>query len=120
MSRLKGFLAERQVKQYLCKQGLTWLESNYACRMGEIDLIMRDGACLVFVEVRARRSNAFGGAAASITTSKRRKLVRTASHFLLTHAALRDCATRFDVVCLDGAPPTITWLKHAFDVDAIG
>ena len=70
MSQTIGFQRERQARDYLVAQGLEWVSSNYRCRLGEIDLIMRDKAHLVFVEVRARSSTAFGGAAASVSYNK--------------------------------------------------
>ena len=114
MSQKAGFLAEQQARDYLTSQGLIWLESNYRCRMGEIDLIMRDGDHLVFIEVRARRSNAFGGAAASITYSKQQKLLKTASLYLVEKKLQDKLAARFDVLSLDGMPSSITWIKNAF------
>ena len=63
----QGDLAEYEAKNYLISQGLLLLEKNYACKLGEIDLIMEDKGCIVFVEVRFRKSNAFGGAAARST-----------------------------------------------------
>ena len=117
MSLKIGFTAEEQAKDYLTAQGLTWVASNYRCRLGEIDLIMRDKTDLVFVEVRARASNTFGGAIASITRSKRQKLIRTALLYLQTTKLHDKLPSRFDVVSLEGTPRQITWIKHAFGVD---
>ncbi len=71
----------------------------------------RDGT-LVFVEVRARADAAHGGAAASVTPAKQRRLVYAAQHYLMRHASPPPC--RFDVVALDGAD--LTWLQAAFDL----
>ena len=117
MSRKLGSLAEQQACDYLIAQGLQWVESNYNCRIGEIDLIMRDDKCLVFVEVRARVSTAFGGALASVTYNKQRKLMKTASLFLLTNKLYDKQPIRFDVLSLQGQPPTISWIKNAFGSD---
>ena len=117
MSLHVGFVAEKQARNYLCKHGLTWLESNYRCRLGEIDLIMRDREYLVFVEVRARASNAYGGAVQSVTHSKRQKLLRTATLYLQTKKLYDKLPSRFDVLSLDGVPPQISWIKNAFGVD---
>ncbi len=117
MSLNIGFAAEERAKDYLTAHGLRWVTSNYRCRLGEIDLIMRDKTDLVFVEVRARTSNAFGGAIASITHSKRQKLIRTALLYLQTTKLHDKLPCRFDVVSLDGAPSQITWIKHAFGMD---
>lgn len=117
MSLTIGLAAEELAKNYLTTQGLTWVASNYRCRLGEIDLIMHDKTDLVFVEVRARTSNEFGGAITSITHSKRQKLIRTASLYLQTTRLYDKLPCRFDVVSLDGSPPQITWIQHAFGVD---
>ena len=77
-----GAQAEQAAAAYLVKRGLQLVEKNYRCRFGEIDLIMRAGVTLVFVEVRSRSSRAFGGAAASIDARKQRKLIAAAQHYL--------------------------------------
>ncbi len=90
------------------------MEKNYRCRHGEIDLIMRDGDSLVFIEVRYRRSGLFGGALASIDVHKQRKLISTASYYLQTRK--HACAARFDVVGIDGNNQ-IDWVQNAFDAE---
>lgn len=117
MSRKVGMLAEEHACDYLIAQGLQPVTSNYNCRLGEIDLVMRDGSCLVFVEVRARISSAFGGALASITRSKKQKLIKTASLYLLTNKLMDKQPVRFDVVSIQGTPANITWIKNAFGSD---
>ncbi|KTD18768.1 putative endonuclease distantly related to archaeal Holliday junction resolvase [Legionella lansingensis] len=117
MSKRIGIAAEKQAQAYLIAQGLQWVTSNYRCRWGEIDLIMRDGVCLIFVEVRARSSIAFGGAAASVTHRKQQKLLKTASYYLLKHGLGNKQATRFDVLSLEGSGPRINWIKNAFGLD---
>jgi len=97
----RGEAAELLAADFLQRRGLTILERNYRCRFGEIDLVARSGELLIFVEVRARRSDAFGGAAGSITATKRRRLVAAARHYLATHRVDRAC--RFDVVLVRGA-----------------
>ena len=109
----KGEDAEQYAAFYLQKQQLTLLQQNYHCRFGEIDLIMRDDETLVFVEVRMRTSEAFGGAAASITASKQAKLLRTARHYIAEINTEPAC--RFDVVLLTGNNgKEIKWIKNAF------
>lgn len=117
MSRKIGALAEQHACDYLVAQGLQWVVSNYSCRLGEIDLIMRDSGYLVFVEVRARVSNAFGGALASITYSKRQKLIKTASLYLSVNKLHDKQPIRFDIVSMEGAPPSVSWIKNAFGSD---
>ena len=108
----RGAAAEDLAAVYLEGQGLRIIERNYRCRFGEIDLVARSGAVLVFVEVRARKSEAFGGAAGSITAAKRRRLVAAARHYLAVHR--RDRACRFDVILVRGASQRIEWLTDAF------
>lgn len=108
-----GAAAEQLAAAYLLHHGLQLLATNYRCRFGEIDLIMRDGKQTVFVEVRLRSRSTFGGAAASITYAKQRKLIRTAEHYLIEHGST---SCRFDAVLLDDlAADRITWLKNAFE-----
>ena len=79
---------------------------------GEIDLVMRDaGGTLVFVEVRRRASRSFGGAAASISATKRQRIVFAARHYLMRSTRPPPC--RFDVVSVEG--DAIEWLRAAFD-----
>jgi putative endonuclease len=109
----RGAPAEQLAAAFLERQGLKILERNYHCRFGEIDLVASIGAALVFVEVRARVSEAYGGAAGSITASKRRRIVAAARHYLARHRASRAC--RFDVVLVRGRNQEIEWLTNAFD-----
>ena len=108
-----GAQAEQLAAAFLQRQGLQVVESNYRCRFGEIDLICRDRDALVFVEVRLRGSESFGGAAASITASKQHKLVLAARHYLLQQRTSPAC--RFDVVLLRGLRDNdIEWIRNAF------
>ena len=108
-----GVQAEALAAAYLKKQGLELITSNYRCRFGEIDLIMRDGTTLVFVEVRLRSNANFGGAAMSITTAKRQRLLHTAQHYLQQHG---DSSCRFDAVLMQSVDmQNIEWLKNAFE-----
>jgi putative endonuclease len=107
-----GALAERLAADYLSAQGLTVVERNYRCRMGEVDLILHDRGTLVFAEVRLRSRADFGGAAGSITPSKQSRIVAAARHYL---AGKPERPCRFDVLLLDRlAPDAIEWIKDAF------
>lgn len=112
-----GQLAENLAARFLEQRRLAVLVRNYRCRGGEIDLVCRDGRTLVFVEVRLRRNAGFGGAAASITATKQRRLVLAAQHYLAaTGQHDHDC--RFDCILLDGADgQRIEWIKNAFSAD---
>ena len=112
-----GHIAENLAARFLEKRGLVVKARNYRCRGGEIDLICRDGSALVFVEVRLRRNDAFGGAAASVTATKQRRIIHAAQHFLMAHSlANPDC--RFDCVLLNGVSENnIEWLRDAFALE---
>jgi putative endonuclease len=107
-----GARAEQAAALYLQRQGLKLVESNYRCRFGEIDLILRDGETLVFAEVRQRSSSDFGGAAASIDSRKQQRLILTAQYYLSTLSRIPRC--RFDALLLDAAE-NIEWVKNAFE-----
>ena len=108
----RGGDAEAMAAAFLEQQGLKVIERNYRCRLGEIDVVARDGATTVFVEVRRRRSSAFGGAAASITSAKRLKLLKAARHYMSRLRVLPQC--RFDALLIEGEPPRIEWIRDAF------
>ena len=108
----RGEAAETLAASFLCAQGLVIAERNYRCRFGEIDLVARDGSTLVFVEVRQRRSESFGGAAGSITAVKRARLLAAARHYLARQSRTPPC--RFDAVLIRGDPPRIEWIRNAF------
>lgn len=121
--RAIGADVERAAAAYLQDAGLRLLAANAEFRGGELDLVMLDarGAAriVVFVEVRHRRSAAFGGGAASIDAGKRRRLVLAAQQFLVRERELRDLPCRFDVVEASGDPaaPTLRWIEDAFRAD---
>jgi len=114
MSQQIGFAAEKQAREYLSRQGMRWITSNYRCRWGEVDLVMSDGELLVFVEVRSRVSAAYGNALESITYSKQKKIMRTATHYMATKKLYNTHSCRFDVVSIQGEQAQIDWVKNAF------
>lgn len=111
-----GRAAEDAALAHLSLAGLTLVLRNYHCRYGEIDLVMLEGATLVLVEVRYRALARFGGAAASVTWRKQRRLVNAARHLLLTRRDLRRYPARFDVVACSAAERgmRVEWIRHAF------
>lgn len=101
----------------LTRAGLSLVTRNFQSRFGEIDLVMRDGSTLVFVEVRFRRARGRVSAAESVGPHKQRRLVRAASFFLMRHPQFRDLAVRFDVAaCATDAAGNerIDWIRDAF------
>jgi putative endonuclease len=114
----KGDHAEQLACGYLQRHGLQTLARNYRCRRGEIDLVMRDGDSLVFVEVRYRQRTAYGSAAESVSTGKQARIIHCANCYLAQHRAW-SAPARFDVVCIEGDARRrrIDWLRNAFDVD---
>lgn len=112
LKSLIGQSAESRAAAYLEARGLVPVARNWRCRFGEIDLIMRDGETLVFVEVRMRSRQDFGGAAASVTPAKQKKLAATARLYLGQVNPTPPC--RFDVIALDEHDSPV-WLRNAFD-----
>jgi putative endonuclease len=98
--RVVGSEGENQAREFLCVKGYRWICSNFRTRWGEIDLIMRDGPTLVFVEVRRRRNVQFGLPEESVNRKKMRHLTLAAMVFIQRNRA-HNCRARFDVVTLD-------------------
>ena len=113
----RGAAVEAAARAQLEQAGLRLVAGNANYRGGELDLVMRDGPMLVFVEVRYRRDARFGGGAASVDFRKRRKLVLAAQLFLAAHPALAALPCRFDVVEASGEPPLLHWIRDAFRLD---
>jgi putative endonuclease len=116
----RGDAAEAQALAHLMQHGLKLVQRNYRvaagphARGGEVDLIVRErDGTLVFVEVRARRTATHGGAAASVTGTKQRRVIYAAQHYLLQFASPPPC--RFDVVAIEG--DRLEWLRAAFSVE---
>jgi putative endonuclease len=111
--RIKGDEKERLAEAYLAARGFMLIERNFLCKSGEIDLIMKDQDYWVFIEVRYRENQEFGGALASITAGKQKKLRRAAEYYLLQHFGNTPPPCRFDVVGIEGQDE-IMWVKNAF------
>lgn len=108
---IRGADAEQQAYDFLVSQGLKPVCRNFRCKQGELDLVMLDQKTLVIVEVRFRKSNAFGGAVASITAKKRTKIIAATQYYLSTQAIKNT--VRFDVVAISGASG-LNWIQNAF------
>ena len=112
----RGCEAETLAARHLARHGLRLIERNFRVRGGEIDLICHDGQRLIFVEVRLRSRQDFGGAGASITIQKRRRIIIAARHYLARRGYQGDC--RFDCVLLQDLQESgIEWIRHAFTAD---
>ena len=112
-----GKMGEDLACAELRRRGYAIIECRYRTKVGEIDIVARDGDTTVFVEVKARAGDDFGGGAEAITRWKQRKLARMALDYLSRHH-LHDRPCRFDVVTVDivaGQPPRVEVYPHAFD-----
>ncbi len=112
-ARRRGAEAEALAASFLAGRGLEIVARNHRCRFGEIDLVAREGATLVFIEVRARSGSAFGGAAGSVNAAKQRRIVAAARHFLARVRPEPPC--RFDVLTIQGPGGAPDWIRGAFD-----
>ncbi|QGU31844.1 YraN family protein [Thermochromatium tepidum] len=108
-----GEAKERLAESFLIERGLRLVARNQRSRFGEIDLVMRDKAALVFVEVRYRRSMRFGTPEATVDARKQRRLILAAQHYLSLYPTQLAC--RFDVVAI-GAQDDIHWIRQAFSL----
>lgn len=109
--QITGSAGEDAALAHLEQNGLTLLQRNFRCKGGEIDLVMKERATLVFVEVRKRADTRHGGAAASVTAHKQRRLILAAQIYLQRFKMPPAC--RFDVVAIDGTK--MNWLKNVID-----
>ncbi len=100
-----GYIGEQLARSHLEAKGCRIVASNYRCRWGEVDLVARDGPVWVFVEVRTRRSNAYGGPEESLTADKAQRLALTAQHFLAESANVpAEPEWRIDLVAIRLGP----------------
>lgn len=111
-----GARAETVAAEHLARHGLTIVARNFRTRFGEIDVIARDGRTLVFVEVRMRSSERYGGAAESITAAKRARLIAAARGYLATLRDEPPC--RFDAILMHGLDSgSIAWRRDVISVE---
>ena len=113
--RTQGTKGEDLAVAYLRKKGYRILDRNYRFERGEIDIVAEDNDALVFVEVKARRSKAFGDPEDAVTESKQRQIKNVAEGYLFEHN-IDDKECRFDVIAIDfeGNRTTIRHLEDAF------
>jgi len=116
-TRTIGFKGEKIAENYLLQQGLSLVSRNFYCRLGEVDLIMEDGNCLVFVEVRQRKNNSYGSPIETISTTKQRKIRDTAMYYMMVNNTPGQQELRFDVVGIlsnGHQGNSIEWIANAF------
>ncbi len=121
-TQTSGDVAEAIALEYLQQQGLTLITRNFRCRRGEIDLIMQHHDSIVFIEVRYRRNNHFGGAHASVNRRKQDKLIVSALHYLQKNRRAARQPARFDVIAIHAemrttTQPDIQWIQDAFQAN---
>ncbi|OGW83628.1 MAG: YraN family protein [Omnitrophica bacterium RIFCSPHIGHO2_02_FULL_51_18] len=119
ISQTLGIVGEELAGQFLSAQGYKILLKNYECALGEIDLIAKENGCLVFVEVKTRRSLAMGLPAESVTFQKRHQIVKTAEYYVKRYG-IKNVPCRFDVVSVlieSGGNPQIEIIKGAFEAE---
>ena len=110
-----GNLAEQKACDFLQTQGLILLMRNYHCMTGEIDLIMREGEDIVFIEVRSRATSCYGSAVESVNKTKQKKLIKSALLYLKNQHWLNKVGFRFDIIGVSGSK--IDWIKNAFSAE---
>ena len=114
----RGQRAEELAAEFLRTAGCEIVHCNYRRRAGELDIVARLSGVLVIAEVRTRAGSAYGGAAASVTRAKQRRITRAASQLLQRSPELARLPVRFDVLVVSdpcGASPGIEWIQHAFE-----
>jgi putative endonuclease len=111
----RGRDTEERAWQLLEAQGMRLLERNFRSRRGEIDLVVQDRDSIVFVEVRYRSQNRFGGATESVDRHKQARLIACAQYYLQKNPQAARMPCRFDVISVNGSDGTTDWIKSAFD-----
>jgi len=115
--RAFGETLEKCAVKFLTERNLSIVTENYLCKMGEIDIVARDNHDLVFIEVRYRKSNLYGGSAASVDKKKQKRIILAAEHYLQKHKLTNKVACRFDVIAITGNLDNLdfNWIKAAFN-----
>lgn len=111
-SKTVGLEYEKKAAAYLLQQGYKILQRNYRCKMGEIDIIARDGEYLCFIEVKYRKTEKFQGALGAVNPGKQQRISKAALYYLMEKGYRDDTPCRFDVVGI--TPKEIQLIKNAF------
>lgn len=120
-TREQGNQLEDFAVNQLIKSGCKIIQRNFQCKLGEIDIIAMDGNILIFVEVRYRKQQTYGGAMLSVDQKKQRKIINTANFYLQKNQLTNKKVCRFDVFAIQGkiqsdlSKPDYNWIKQAFD-----
>jgi len=109
-----GQQAENEALMFLESKGYELVVRNFGFRGGEIDLIVRNKNTLIFVEVRFRQNPKHGSGAETVTSAKRRRIIRTAQYYLQINPATTERDYRFDVISMS---PNIDWIENAFTLN---
>ena len=112
-NRKNGNDFEKLAADFLQKQGMTILKLNFYCKMGEVDIIAKDGNYLVFVEVKYRTTKSKGSGFEAVGFNKMRKISRVADYYMYSHRCSGDTSVRFDVVVIEEGH--LKHLKNAFE-----
>lgn len=117
--RAIGDAKERLAERFLRQHGANVIARNISGPQGEIDLIVEHAGYLIFVETRYRKDRSFGGAAASVSATKRHRIIATAQYFLQDQPQWRHSPCRFDVIAIEGqdGKDSINWIKDAFQLE---
>ncbi|MDC1368694.1 YraN family protein [Pseudomonadales bacterium] len=110
----RGNDAENRALEFLETQGLRLVTRNFLCKVGEIDLIVRDQTTVIFVEVRYRQDTSRGTGAETVTRSKMIKIINSARYFLTQQPIYAELACRFDVISISAS---LDWIQNAFTLD---
>lgn len=116
-TRQLGSIWEKKAAEYLVSNGCSIIDTNYRCRLGEIDIIMQDGGEICFVEVKYRTGGRYGGAIEAVNCSKQQRIRKAAVYYLTTKLHTQDILCRFDVLGFDmdeHGNVDITHIKNAF------
>ncbi|MCR4998786.1 MAG: YraN family protein [Lachnospiraceae bacterium] len=116
--RTKGGSYEQRAAEYLQSRGYEILQMNYRCRIGEVDIVARDGSYLVFLEVKYRRTTNRGLPVEAVGYAKQKKISAVASYYLMSHGCLDNVSVRFDVVAILGED--IQLFQNAFSYVGYG
>lgn len=115
LRQILGQKGEKQAARFLKQKGYKIVIANYRCKYGEIDLVARDADILIFIEIKTRTSNDFGGPAAAVNYRKQQQISKVAHHYLVTHHRNDDVDARFDVICVLSPKGQQTQIEHIHD-----